>query len=119
MRRVLPADQFGEWWRSYICCSNDVEESGAWERWLTPVNCRDRSDGKLSHLDGLNWSRAWMLDAIARALPEDDPTRESLCQAAEAHRQAGLRALGATEYASTHWIASFALYDLSGASGGE
>ena len=32
----------------------------------------DRSDPKLAHIDGLNLSRAWMLEGIARGLPIGD-----------------------------------------------
>ena len=42
----------------------------------------DRADGKLAHLDGLNLSRAWMLQGIASGLPEDDDRRGALLAAA-------------------------------------
>ena len=38
----------------------------------------DPTDGKLVHLDGVNLSRAWNLENIAAALPENDPRRASL-----------------------------------------
>jgi hypothetical protein len=49
----------------------------------------DRADGKLAHLDGLNLSRAWMLEGIASGLPDADPRRAALLAAAARHREAG------------------------------
>ena len=43
-----------------------------------PVVSPDPSDPKLAHLDGLNLSRAWMLEGILSALPHDDPRRPAL-----------------------------------------
>ena len=41
-----------------------ITMSGA-DKWLQPVVSPDPSDPKLAHLDGLNRSRAWMLEGIA------------------------------------------------------
>jgi hypothetical protein len=38
--------------------------------WLRPVVSLDPSDGKLTHLDGFNLSRAWMLEGIAAGLAQ-------------------------------------------------
>ena len=35
----------------------------------------DRTDGKLVHLDGLNFSRAWSLYSLARRLGGEDGRR--------------------------------------------
>ena len=43
--------------------------------WLPVGVVTDRTDGKLAHLDGLNLSRAWMLEGILAGLPADDPRR--------------------------------------------
>jgi hypothetical protein len=77
---------------------------------LEPVACPDPSDPKLSHLDGLNLSRAWMLDGIARSLPESDPRRAVLAQASARHRQYGLGHVTEEHYAGSHWQATFAVY---------
>jgi hypothetical protein len=53
--------------------------------WLPPRIVTDRSDGKLAHIDGLNLSRAWMLEGIASGLPVGDLRAFSLRAAAEAH----------------------------------
>ena len=70
----------------------------------------DRSDGKLAHLDGLNLSRAWMLEGIAAGLPKSDPRRAALMAAARAHRQAGLAAVTGEHYEGGHWLGTFAMY---------
>ena len=70
----------------------------------------DPSDPKLAHLDGLNLSRAWMLEGIVSGLPADDPRRPALVAAAEAHRRAGLAAVTGAHYEGGHWLGSFAVY---------
>ena len=70
----------------------------------------DREDGKLAHIDGLNISRAWMLEGIAAGLPEGDSRREPLLQAARAHAEDGLSGVSDEHYAGSHWLASFAIY---------
>ena len=70
----------------------------------------DPSDPKLAHLDGLNLSRAWMLEGIVSGLPPNDPRRPALAAAAEAHRQAGLAAVTGEHYEGGHWLGSFAVY---------
>jgi len=80
---------------------------------LTPVHTRDRADGKLVHWDGLNLSRAWMLAAIARALPADDARRPDLDASARAHLTAGLAGLDAMTFAGSHWLPTFAIYALT------
>ena len=71
------------------------------------------SDPKLAHLDGLNLSRAWMLEGILSALPPNDARRPALAAAAEAHRRAGLAAVTGAHYEGGHWLGSFAVYLVS------
>src|SRR5712675_1044925 len=78
--------------------------------WLPVTVSPDPSDPKLAHLDGLNLSRAWMLEGITSALPADDPRRPALAAAAEAHRRAGLAAVTGEHYEGGHWLGSFAVY---------
>jgi hypothetical protein len=66
------------------------------------------------HLDGLNLSRAWMLEGMATGLPEDDWRRPALLDAAARHRQAGLAAVTGEHYEGGHWLASFATYLVTG-----
>ena len=78
--------------------------------WLPVAVVSDRADGKLAHLDGLNISRAWMLEGILSGLPEDDPRRAALRTAAEVHRKAGLASVTGEHYEGGHWLGSFAVY---------
>jgi hypothetical protein len=74
----------------------------------------DPTDGKLAHLDGLNLSPAWMLDGIAAGLPAGDPRLAALRDASAAHRASGLAAVTGEHYAGGHWLASFAVYLITG-----
>ena len=78
--------------------------------WLPVVVSPDPSDPKLAHLDGLNLSRAWMLEGIISGLPPGDSRRPALAAAAEAHRRAGLAAVTGEHYEGGHWLGSFAVY---------
>jgi len=106
MRRVLPSSEFAEWLSKFI---PQIAMSGSGV-WLQPVVSPDRSDPKLAHLDGLNLSRAWMLNGIATALPKDDKRLSSIRAAAEAHERAGLAAVTGEHYEGGHWLGSFAVY---------
>ena len=63
-----------------------------------------------SHLDGLNLSRAWMLEGIATGLPKNDSRLLMIKAAAEEHRRAGLAAVTGKHYEGGHWLGSFAVY---------
>ena len=106
MRRVLAPDEFAKWLKEFL----PQLPSKAGVEWLTAAVSPDPSDPKLAHLDGLNLSRAWMLDGIISGLPADDPRRAALSAAAEAHRRAGLAAVTGEHYEGGHWLGSFAVY---------
>ncbi|HSH27035.1 MAG TPA: DUF2891 family protein, partial [Wenzhouxiangella sp.] len=106
MRRVMAADEFAAWLDDFL------PQIGG-DDWLPTAVVTDRADGKLAHIDGLNLSRAWMLEGIATSLPDNDPRRESLRAAAARHASAGLAGVGGEHYAGGHWLASFAVYLLS------
>ena len=106
MRRVLSCADFAVWLRKFI---PQIPASGA-GGWLKPVMSPDPSDGKLAHLDGLNLSRAWMLEGIAAGLPHGDARLPAINAAAEAHRHAGLAAVTGEHYEGGHWLGSFAVY---------
>ena len=79
--------------------------------WLAPATVTDKTDGKLAHLDGLNISRAWMIEGIMQALPEGDKRLPVLKKALSSHREAGLNAVfGDMHYMGSHWLGSFASY---------
>lgn len=87
MRRVLPAAELGPWLQGFLPAFP-----------FTPVTCVDRADGKLSHFDGLNLSRAWMLRKLGQPA------------LARAHAEAGLAGVTGEHYAGAHWLGTFALY---------
>ena len=110
MRRVLPQKEFASWLKAFmpqIPVGRDGSENADW---LRVAISPDPSDPKLAHLDGLNLSRAWMLEGILSALPDDDPRRPALQAAADAHRHAGLAAVTGEHYEGGHWLGSFAVY---------
>jgi hypothetical protein len=73
----------------------------------------DPSDPKLAHLDGLNLSRAWMLEGIAAGLPKGDKRLAMIIAAADDHRRAGLAAVTGKHYEGGHWLGTFAVYMVS------
>ncbi|MCA1779202.1 MAG: DUF2891 domain-containing protein, partial [Xanthomonadaceae bacterium] len=83
------------------------------ENWLPVAVVTDRKDGKLAHIDGLNLSRAWMLEGAGNALPSDDPRRTTLQTSADEHATAGLSGVSDEHYSGSHWLASFAVYLLT------
>ncbi|CAN5457753.1 DUF2891 domain-containing protein [soil metagenome] len=106
MRRVLAPKEFASWLRAAL---PQIPEQTKID-WLAVAISPDPSDPKLAHLDGLNLSRAWMLEGIASGLPPADPRRGTLAATAEAHRQAGLAAVTGEHYEGGHWLGSFAVY---------
>jgi Protein of unknown function (DUF2891) len=98
--------EFARWLRTFM---PQISASGD-DKWLQPVVSPDPSDPKLAHLDGLNLSRAWMLEGIAAGLPKNDKRLPSIIATAEAHRRAGLAAVTGEHYEGGHWLGSFAVY---------
>jgi hypothetical protein len=110
MRRVLRGDDFAVWLGKFM---PQIPVNGEGE-WLRPVVSPDPSDGKLAHADGLNLSRAWMLDGIAAGLRNDDARLPAINATAVAHRHAGLAAVTGEHYEGGHWLGSFAVYLTTG-----
>ena len=106
MRRVLPAGEYSGWLAKFL---PGIPRDGRAD-WLTPGVVTDRSDPKLAHIDGLNLSRAWMLEGIASGLPERDKRRAALLAAARAHAEAALPAVTGEHYEGGHWLGTFAVY---------
>ena len=105
MRRVLPSKEFAVWLTSFL-----PQISAGNYKWLEPVVSPDPGDPKLAHLDGLNLSRAWMLEGIASALPKADKRLPAIIATAAAHKRAGLAAVTGEHYEGGHWLGSFAVY---------
>lgn len=106
MRRVMPPSDFALWLSEFL----PQIPTDASADWLSIGVVNDATDGKLVHLDGVNLSRAWALEGIASALPDDDPRRASLLEAAKIHGDAGEKSVSTPHYAGSHWLASFATY---------
>lgn len=106
MRRVLPPAQFSKWLRDFMPQLRSHSDPG----WLKPAVSPDPSDPKLAHLDGLNLSRAWMLEGIASGLPAHDKRLHVLEAMAAAHRKSGLAAVTGEHYEGGHWLGTFAVY---------
>ena len=109
MRRVWPPDIFASWLDRFLPDLPRVGDRTA-ENWLAPEVVTDPTDGKLAHLDGLNLSRAWMLDGIAAGLPLGDLRVDLLRASAKRHAESGLASVTGEHYEGGHWLASFAAY---------
>src|SRR6187455_779820 len=94
MRRVLPAAEFSTWLTGFLPGIPKDDSS----KWLPIGVVTDKTDGKLAHLDGLNLSRAWMLEGIASGLPANDSRRPALLAAAHTHATSGLAAVTGEHY---------------------
>jgi hypothetical protein len=110
MRRVRPPDEYARWLSAFLPA---LPRDGRGD-WLAPGVVTDPSDPKLAHLDGLNLSRAWMLEGIASGLSADDPRRRGLRAAAAIHRERGLAAVTGEHYEGGHWLGTFAVYLVTG-----
>ena len=69
----------------------------------------DREDGHLVHLDGLNFSRAWVMYGLAKQYPGYN----HLVNIANDHVNYSLPNLVGDSYEGGHWLGSFAIYALS------
>jgi hypothetical protein len=103
MHRVLAPAEFDDWFADFLPALASREPATL----FVPATVSDRSDGKIAHLDGLNLSRAWCQRSLAQALPESDPRRAVLLDAAGQHLQSALAHV-AGDYMGEHWLATFA-----------
>jgi hypothetical protein len=110
MRRVLSPAEFATWLSGFLPRIPSSASGG----WLPVGVVTDKTDGKLAHLDGLNLSRAWMLEGMATGLPEGDVRRRALMAAAATHATSGLAAVTGEHYTGGHWLGSFAAYLTTG-----
>jgi hypothetical protein len=106
MRRILDSKDFGAWLGRFLPGIPDNANTP----WLQPGVVTDRSDPKLAHIDGLNLSRAWMLEGIAHGLDPEDHRVGALLAAAKSHRDAALPAVTGKYYEGGHWLGTFAVY---------
>ena len=110
MRRALDASQFAAWLGAFLPQIPRGAATGAGKAWLAPGVVTDRSDPKLAHIDGLNLSRAWMLEGIAAGLPQNDRRIAALRASAAQHAAASLPAVTGEHYEGGHWLGTYAVY---------
>ncbi len=103
MKRVLLTEVFKGWLSDFMPSLSNPEFT------LEVGVVSDRSDGKLVHLDGMNFSRAWSLNEIARDLPE----YAHLKNIANRHMNYSFPNLVGDNYEGGHWLGSFAIYALN------
>ena len=110
MRRVLPPAEFPAWLDRFLPRLAAKEPATL----FVPATVTDRTDGKIVHLDGLNFSRAWCLRSLARAFDTHDPRRALFLETAETHLQSSIAHV-ADHYMGEHWLATYATMALVGA----
>ena len=103
MKRVLPKNEFKNWLSEFLPKLKDKDFK------LVVGEVSDRTDGKLVHLDGVNFSRAWCLNKIANDLPEYN----HLKNVANKHINYSLPNVVGDNYEGGHWLGSFAVYALN------
>ncbi|HMN41570.1 MAG TPA: DUF2891 domain-containing protein [Phycisphaerales bacterium] len=104
MRRVLPAPEFVPWLDRFL--PNLAARQPA--TLFLPATVSDRTDGQITHLDGLNLSRAWCWRRLGQVVPESDPRRALAEKAYQTHLDAALPHVTG-DYMGEHWLATFAL----------
>jgi len=105
LRRVLEPEHFAAWFAAFLPTLT------ADSRILRPFRVTDETDGYLVHLHGLNLSRAGQVARILDALRRTDtssPAGVALTAAREPLLRAGLDAVVAQDFMSSHWLATFA-----------
>jgi hypothetical protein len=103
MGKVLPKVEFEKWLVAFLPELVDPNFK------LAPGIVADRTDGKLVHLDGLNFSRAWCFYQLAEALPTH---KKNLVAIADTHVRASMSQVAGSDYMGSHWLASFLVYAL-------
>lgn len=101
MRRVLPESAFEMWINDFFPQLKDKDFN------LEIAEVSDQSDGKLVHLEGLNFSRAWTMAGLANQYPEK---YGHLKVPANQHLSAALPHITKGNYEGEHWLGSFAIY---------
>ena len=104
MLRILPRDEFQFW------ISDFLPELKKRNFSMEIAKVSDREDGHLVHLDGLNFSRAWVFYKLANEIPSE---YGHLKAEGDKHLAYSLPSITDGSYEGEHWLASFALYALS------
>ena len=103
MRRVLSKEEFLNWINRFLPQLKNKNYN------LEVGKVGDRTDGKLVHLDGVNFSRAWCLYGIANQFPEE---YSHLNNIGNKHVEYSYPNLIGDSYEGGHWLGSFAIYAL-------
>ena len=103
MRRVLSSEEFTAWMDAFLPQLADENYH------LKVGEVSDRTDGKLVHLDGLNFSRAWVFYGLAKQYPK----YEHFQNLANEHVAYSFPNLVGDSYEGGHWLGSFAIYALN------
>lgn len=99
MQKILNEKAFDQWIHQFL------PELDSKNFTLDVAKVSDRSDGKLVHLDGLNFSRAWNFFKLSKC--EDF---KHLRPIAVKHFNAAYPNLMGDSYEGSHWLGSFAVY---------
>lgn len=103
MRRIMDKATFLEWMQGFMPQLKQPDFS------MDVALVGDREDGQLVHLDGLNFSRAWVLFGLAQQYPDE---YGHLLALAEQHLAYSFPNLVGDSYEGGHWLGSFAIYAL-------
>ena len=103
MADVLNETEFNKWIKAFL--PSILKSKFA----LAHGIVNDRTDGKLVHLDGLNFSRAWCLYRLSKHLPKQ---KDHLISIADNHIKASMEQVIGSDYMGSHWLASFLVYAL-------
>tara|TARA_R110002050_G_scaffold278986_1_gene425314 strand:- start:530 stop:1654 length:1125 start_codon:yes stop_codon:yes gene_type:complete len=103
MRRVLAPEELTAWLNTFLPQLADKDYH------IKVGEVSDRTDGKLVHLDGLNFSRAWVFYGLAKEFPKYN----HLQNLANEHVAYSYPNLVGDSYEGGHWLGSFAIYALN------
>jgi len=103
MQRILAEQTFKLWLKDFMpkLVDKDFE--------LAVGEVSDRTDGKLVHLDGLNYSRAWAFYHLANKYEDF----EHLKLIGDQHISHSFPSLFGDAYEGGHWLGTFAIYALN------
>jgi len=110
MRRVLPPDELMPWLAVFLpgLSTGKLGPVGI------PPEIRDVKDPKLGHLVGLSFQRAWALRGLADVWPADSAEHSVIAGLSAAMCGHGSSLVFDSGYGGEHWLASFAIYLLTG-----
>ncbi|BFP40953.1 DUF2891 domain-containing protein [Flavobacteriaceae bacterium GF1] len=103
MRRIMSKEEFLVWMEQFLPQLKEADFK------IDVALVGDREDGQLVHLDGLNFSRAWVLFGLAKQYPAE---YGHVLPLAHEHVGYSFPNLMGDSYEGGHWLGSFAIYAL-------